>query len=120
MDLVAGDYSKYDSKINAAFPTKAYLERFGDPKIDPRQLQVNFLKGFHSFYSKYVSQGDSKSLLEFGGGPALFSLLSAAKHVESITFADYAESNRKEILQWREGASERKFRNGSRNPAKVH
>ena len=70
---------------------------------------MQLLEGFHTLYDKYVrSSGNSKSLLEFGGGPALFTLISAAKHVETITFAEYAETNRDEIVMWKDGRSERK------------
>ena len=102
--------SKYSREANAAFPAQAYLNNFTDPRTDSRQVHKYFMKGFHSFYEKYVNGSeDSKSLLEFGGGPALFSLISAAKHVESITFSEYAETNREKIRQWRDGGSEREF-----------
>ncbi len=103
----AADPSKYNLEINAAFPAKPYLEQFKDPKTDPTKSQTQFLEGFHSLYEKYG--GVSMTLLEFGGGPAVFSLISAAKHVESITFAEYAESNRDEIVKWKEEKSGRKL-----------
>ena len=101
---------KYNPEVNADFPAKAYLKDFTDPRDDPRHTQEYFLKGFHSFYEKYIngSKG-SKSLFEFGGGPSLFSLISAAKHVDSITFSEYAETNRNEIRQWKDEESEREF-----------
>ena len=105
------DISKYNPEANSVFPAKAYLDRFKDPKTDPTKSQMQFLKGFHSFYEKYISgHGGAKSLLEFGGGPTLFTLISAAKHVESITYAEYADTNRKEIHLWKDGSSERKQR----------
>lgn len=98
--------SEYDSELNTAFPAKPYLEQFKDPKTDPTKSQTQFLQGFHSFYEKYVrGSSDSLSLLEFGGGPALFSLISASKYVERITFSDYAETNRDEVLRWRDKKS---------------
>ena len=101
-------YSKYNSELNAKFPSKAYLlGRYIDPKTDPKRVQTRFLEKFHSFYDKYVSEnGDSMTLLEFGGGPSIYSLISAAKHVESITFAEFAPTNRQEIEQWRNGKGE--------------
>lgn len=94
---------KYDSKANALFPSREYLKRFTDPTADPMMVHVQFLEGWHRFYSKYVNgASDSKCLLEFGGGPTLHSLITACRHVESITFADYAESNRNEIIMWKE------------------
>ena len=105
------DYSRYNPALNADFPAKAFVEQFKDPKNDPSLTQTQFLQGFHSFYKKYISTTDddnSKSLLELGGGPSLFTLISAAKHVGSITFSDYAESNRKEVLRWKDEKDGRK------------
>lgn len=95
--------SHYNADANAVFPSKEYLKRFIDPTADPMKVHIKFLEGWHHFYEKYIN-GDSgsKSLLEFGGGPTLHSLISASRHVGSITFADYAESNRKEVTTWKE------------------
>lgn len=63
------------------------------PKKSPTKSQAKFLEGFHSMYDKYVcGNGVSMTLLEFGGSPAVFSLISASKRVDSITFSEYAES----------------------------
>ncbi len=105
------DFSKYNAEINAAFPAQAFVQQFKDPKDDPTQTQMKFLQGVHYLYEKFINDcgDDSKSLLEFGGGPSLFSLISAAKYIESITFADYAETNRKEISLWKEARTGRKL-----------
>lgn len=94
---------KYNSEFYAKFPAKEYLlEKCTDPKADPRKVKTCFMKEFHSFYDKYISGNGSSmmTLLEFGGGPSIYSLISAAKHVGSITFAEYAPSNRHEIELW--------------------
>ena len=41
-------------------------------------------------------------VLDFGGGPAIFDLISAAPYAEEIIFAEYSEENRKEVAAWRE------------------
>ena len=103
------DDLKYDPVANKVFPAKGFLERYKDPRNDPNKWQPYALKYFHSFYEKHVSgMGDCISLLEFGGGPSVYSLISAAKHVESITFAEYAETNRDEVLIWKDERSGRK------------
>ena len=101
----------YSPEVNEAFPAKPYLKQFEDPKTDPTKSQTQFLEGFHTLYDKYVcgSGGDNLTLLEFGGGPAIFSLISAAKHVQSITFSDYAKSNRDEVELWKDEKNGRKF-----------
>ena len=104
------DDLKYDPVVNKCYPAKGYLERYKDPRNDPTKCQLHILKAFHSFYEKHVSgMGDCISLLEFGGGPTVYSLISAAKYVESITFAEYAETNRDEVLLWKNERSGRKL-----------
>ena len=107
---VKSDSSKYSPEVNAIFPAKAYLELFIDPKTDLNANRPSFLKTFHSFYENHIaSDGNrSMSLLEVGGGPCIYSLITAAKYVDSITFSDYAENNRKEINLWKEERPERK------------
>ncbi len=101
----SGVSDEYNPKTNAVFPAKAYLERYIDPRTDVAQCQTHYLKGFHSFYENHVNGG---SMLEFGGGPTLLTLISAAKHVESITFAEYAETNRNEVIRWKNKENGRK------------
>lgn len=97
----------YNSDANAVFPSKEYLKRFVDPTADPMKVHIKFLEAWHKFYSKYLDgESSSRALLEFGGGPALHSLISASTHVQSVTFADYAQSNRDEIIFWKENKEE--------------
>ncbi len=100
----------YNADANTLFPSKEYLKRFIDPTADPMKVHSKFLKAWHDFYQKYANgTTDSKSLLEFGGGPTLHSLISACWHVGSITFADYAESNRNEIILWKDTKQNRRL-----------
>ena len=108
MDSSAGldNSRKYDREANKVFPAKAYLERYQDLKIS----RMQFLKGFHSFYEKYINgTAGSKSLLEFGGGPTVYTLISAAKYIDSITFADYSDTSRDEIRLWKDEKDGRKI-----------
>ena len=94
----------YNAEANAVFPSKEYLKRFSDPTADPMKVHSKFLEAWHKFYSKYTNGSrNSRALLEFGGGPTVHSLISASQHVETVTFADYAESNRNEISIWKDG-----------------
>ncbi len=100
----------YSDAANIVFPSKEYLKRFTDPTADPMKIHIKFLNAWHEFYQEHRSEfSDSSSLLEFGGGPTLYSLISASKYVNSITFADYAESNRNEIIDWKNNSSGSKF-----------
>jgi len=40
--------------------------------------------------------------LEFGGGPIIMSLISAAPYVSEIVFSDYIESARKQVVMWKD------------------
>ena len=106
MDQPPSDGFQYNAEANAEFHSKEYLKRFMDPKADPMKVHVKFLGAYHNFYDKHVNgKKPLKCLLEFGGGPALHSLISASRYVENISFADYAESNRNEIIMWKDEAS---------------
>ena len=97
------DLLPYDPDENSSFPAKEYLKRFVDPMDDPMKVHHKFLAAYHQFYSTYGSKfSGSESLLEFGGGPAIHSLISASKYVGSIVFSDYAATNRQEITSWRD------------------
>jgi len=39
-------------------------------------------------------------MLDFGGGPAIYTLISAAARVDEIHFADYLETNLDEVRRW--------------------
>lgn len=41
-------------------------------------------------------------MLEFGGGPVISGLISAAPHVREITFSAYTEDERKEVELWKQ------------------
>jgi hypothetical protein len=53
----------------------------------------------------YTDVTGDLTLLEFGGGPTLYQLISAAPKVKEIHFSDYLESNLEEVRKWayREG-----------------
>ena len=78
--------------------------RFTDPYDKERGIQPFYLKSLHDFYVKYSGNWDSQSakLLEFGGGPVIYSLISAAPYVASIVHSDYSESNLQEVRWWKD------------------
>jgi hypothetical protein len=49
---------------------------------------------------------DDLTLLEFGGGPTLYQLMSAAEKVKEIHFSDYLKSNREEVRKWKHRESD--------------
>ncbi len=87
------------------FSPSFYLnQRFTDPEDKQRGVHPFLLKCIHEFYEKFGSEWNKESakLLEFGGGPTLYTLISAAPFVADITFADYAPGNLKAIELWRD------------------
>jgi hypothetical protein len=48
----------------------------------------------------YANETKDLTLLEFGGGPTLYQLVSAAPNVKEIHFSDYLEENLTEVKKW--------------------
>jgi len=60
------------------------------------------LRFHHEFYSHIPQQ---KSMLEIGGGPCIYQLISVSRKVGSIVFSDLLKVNRDEIEKWVNGAA---------------
>lgn len=92
----------YDKDGNFNFDSKAYLQRYVDP-CESLGIQVQFLENWHTFYKEHAKELDpSKShMLEFGGGPTIWSMISATPNFADITFCDFAEGNRAQVAMWR-------------------
>ena len=89
------------------FDIPGYLQtRYGQGVESPNNPQpVAFqCQTFHEFYSKFHSSWDSSvvRLLEFGGGPAIYPLISACPYVKEIVFTDYVEPCLKEVRLWKD------------------
>lgn len=88
------------------FDAKTYLDRrftAHNGIIDEeRGVQPFYLKSYHNFYQKFHQKWDPTKarLVEVGGGPVVYSLISAAPYVSDITFSDYAEANLEQIKLW--------------------
>ena len=88
------DYSRFDATT--------YLHtRYSCPENTRSQF---YLRCFHEFYQQYHTQWDHTKgrLLEFGGGPVIVPLISAAPFFSRIVFSDHAESGRKEVELWKD------------------
>ena len=91
---------------NFTFDVSQYLSRrYSDPYDKERGVQPFYLQSFHNFYKKFHSEWDSSSakLLEFGGGPVIYPLISASPHFSDITFADYLQMSLDTVKAWRDG-----------------
>lgn len=94
---------EYSVDNNSSFPAEDYLQRYNDPLSDPQGVHEEFLKAYHRFYQQCPPEITSSSavLLEFGGGPTVHSLISAAPHIKEVVFSEFAEKNRVEVLKWK-------------------
>jgi len=72
-------------------------------EIDPRIHTQWGLRCVHKFYQDFHKNWDNStaSLLEFGSGPYLHTLISAAPYVSKIYHTDFLEECRREVLLWK-------------------
>ena len=88
------------------FNARSYLEeRTPGNEFESDDLRIHThwgLKCLHNFYEKYHVRWDNSSatLLEFGAGPYIHTLISAAPYVGKIYHTDYLEECRQEALLW--------------------
>ena len=66
---------------------------FKDPMKEPYSL-----RHLQQFWSKVG--GKNLKFLEYGGGPTISRLVSAAPHVREIVFAEYLKANRQSVQAW--------------------
>ncbi|XP_065907788.1 nicotinamide N-methyltransferase-like [Dysidea avara] len=57
---------------------------------------------FHNFYQQYHKEWDNSTalLLEVGGGPSIYTYVSAVPYVAKIYHADYLKANLNEVSMW--------------------
>ena len=58
------------------------------------------LKNLHNFYQTYQPPVGGAKLLEFGGGPTVSNLISAAPKCREIVFSEFREDNRQQVNLW--------------------
>jgi hypothetical protein len=84
------DFSKFN-------PLDYLEEYYSDDEDDPEN---DFLLGFfHDVYSQMPKQ---KKLLEVGGGPVIYPLISASSKVDEIIFSEFISENRLAVKGWME------------------
>ena len=92
MDLYKDVYTDLPSEFWDEYLTQVY---------DEVDAYHNFtLKHLHSFYQTYQPPVGGAKMLEFGGGPALSNLISAAPKCKEIVFGEFREDNREHVNLW--------------------
>ncbi len=78
----------------SVFNPRAYLKEY---YADVGAENLALLKFLVQTFSDV--RGDS-AVLDFGGGPTIYSMICASTQVKEIHFCDYLESNLEEVRQW--------------------
>src|SRR5262245_17716555 len=76
------------------FDPKAYLREYYSCLGEENRALLRFL---NQAYIRIFSEIDTARVLEFGGGPTIYQLISAAQHAVSIDFSDYLDDNLHEV-----------------------
>ena len=95
--------------VDKTVDVKYYLERrFRDPEDKERGVQPFYLKSISDFYKNFGGYWNSSScrLLEFGGGPCIYPLISAAPYVSEITFADIDQGSLDAVQAWKNNSED--------------
>src|SRR6266508_2879876 len=79
------------------FNPQAYLQEYYSHLGEENRALLHFL---HEAYACIFTETDVARILEFGGGPTLYQLISAAKYPVAIDFSDYLDENLREIQKW--------------------
>ena len=77
-----------------SFSPKQYLNEYYK-KLGKENMAL--LDWYRDMYRKI---GSKKSLLEIGGGPTIYQLISASSKVKNITFTDYSQKNLDAVNSW--------------------
>ena len=75
------------------FSPRAYLTQYYED-VDPGNQTLL------RFYAKVYEDLAGRSLLEFGGGPTIYSLITAARTARWIHFCDYSAESLSEVNKW--------------------
>jgi len=78
----------------AYFDPNAYLDEYYSDLGGENMALLRFLA------ETWLRLPKGGVLLDFGGGPAIYTLISAAAYVDEIHFADYLETNLDEVRRW--------------------
>ncbi len=76
------------------FPPIEYLKEYYSDIGEENSAILKFL------HNTYKNLEPANSLLEFGGGPTIYQLISASSKVNEIIFSEYSGANREEVKKW--------------------
>jgi NNMT/PNMT/TEMT family len=79
------------------FDPRSYLKEYYSHLGEENRELLHFLD---EAYERIFTHLDMARVLEFGGGPTIYQLISAAKYPVSIDFSDYLDANLSEVQMW--------------------
>lgn len=79
------------------FDPRAYLREYYSHVGNENQALLRFLD---EAYAHIFTEISAARMLEFGGGPTIYQLISAAKYAVSIDFSEYLDANLNELQLW--------------------
>ncbi len=86
------------------FNPRAYLNEYYRHLGEENRELLHFLD---EAYARMFTELDTARMLEFGGGPTIYQLISAAKYPVSIDFSDYLDANLNEVQAWLQDTPEK-------------
>jgi hypothetical protein len=79
------------------FDPRAYLKEYYSHLGNENRALLHFLD---ESYARIFTEISAARMLEFGGGPTIYQLISAAKYAVSIDFSEYLDANLNEVQLW--------------------
>lgn len=92
---------KYMTDYHTLFDTQSYLDSLSNPWWPYVEIRLNWQNRFWSTF--HTSSKEGVTVLEFGGGPNVANVISAAANVKHIVFSEYTETNRNAVNSWIKG-----------------
>jgi hypothetical protein len=83
------------------FDPRAYLREYYSHLGSENRALLHFLD---AAYARIFTEMRTARMLEFGGGPTVYQLISAAKYPVSIDFSEYLDANLQEVQLWLQDA----------------
>ena len=83
------------------FSPSAYLETRYSKSPGEYKFRAFVFQQLHSFFDSVTASGSTDfKVLDYGCGPAIANVISAARVATEVIFAEYTEKNRTEINHW--------------------
>jgi len=95
-DVDRGPWTPLQAPITnwTAFDPRAYLDEYYSD-VGEENLAI-----MHFYADVFGNMSPKSTMLDFGSGPTIYSLISAVTKVRKIHVVEYLEANRRELRKW--------------------